>query len=88
MRIIHETSNFYQPLRAIHAGQGDSIMVQGSSDDTLVEQLQVIDDPARGALGVIAIHSTALGPAAGGAVSGTMPPMRMRPPMPCVWHAG
>lgn len=41
-------------------------MVQGSSDDTLVEQLQVIDDPARGALGVIAIHSTALGPAAGG----------------------
>jgi leucine dehydrogenase len=57
---------FISPLRAIHAGQGDSIMVQGSSDDTLVEQLQVIDDPARGALGVIAIHSTALGPAAGG----------------------
>jgi leucine dehydrogenase len=32
----------------------------------LGEHLHMIDDPARGASGVIAVHSTALGPAAGG----------------------
>jgi len=34
--------------------------------DHLPEHLQMIDDPASGARGVIALHSTALGPAAGG----------------------
>lgn len=34
--------------------------------DHLPEHLQMIDDPASGAQGVIALHSTALGPAAGG----------------------
>lgn len=37
-----------------------------TTNGTLVEQLHMIDDPASGAKGVIAIHSTALGPAAGG----------------------
>jgi leucine dehydrogenase len=40
-------------------------MVQFKCGD-LVEQLQVINDPKRSAHGVIALHSTALGPAAGG----------------------
>jgi leucine dehydrogenase len=36
------------------------------SADHLPEHLQMIDDPDSGAQGVIALHSTALGPAAGG----------------------
>jgi leucine dehydrogenase len=45
---------------------GADDMVQASDNDMLVEHLQVIEDPARGAIGVIALHSTSLGPAAGG----------------------
>lgn len=45
-------------------------MVQSARHDNpadhLPEHLQMIDDPASGARGVIALHSTALGPAAGG----------------------
>jgi leucine dehydrogenase len=41
-------------------------MVQSSLHHSLVEDLHLVDDSASGAFGVIALHSTALGPAAGG----------------------
>ena len=41
-------------------------MVQGRDDHELQECLHVINDEATGVTGVIALHSTALGPAAGG----------------------
>jgi leucine dehydrogenase len=41
-------------------------MVQSLHATGLVEDLVMIDDRDRGAIGVIAVHSTALGPAAGG----------------------
>jgi leucine dehydrogenase len=41
-------------------------MVQSAASLGLAEDLHLIDDPQSGAVGVIALHSTALGPAAGG----------------------
>ena len=41
-------------------------MVQSSLHHSFVEDLHLVDDPVSGAFGVIALHSTALGPAAGG----------------------
>lgn len=41
-------------------------MVQSVQSTALAEDLRMIEDPVRGAVGIIAIHSTALGPAAGG----------------------
>lgn len=41
-------------------------MVTAHGNGSFQEQLHVLDDPASGLRGIIAIHSTALGPAAGG----------------------
>jgi leucine dehydrogenase len=57
--------NFYQGELVYPSNRGEQVMTPLPAHDFL-ESLHVINDEATGLTGVIAIHSTALGPAAGG----------------------
>jgi glutamate dehydrogenase/leucine dehydrogenase len=54
----------------------------------LPEEIVRLDDRATGLSGVIVLHSTRLGPAAGDADYGIIRPTPTRPPTRCVWPKG
>ena len=51
------------------------------------ESLHYVQDPDTGLQAIIAIHSTALGPAAGGCRRCNTPPMTLHLPMRCACRA-